>query len=230
MRERVLYFRLMFWGVVFALLIGAGGWAASAYEYEMLDWMQANQERIQEWIARWPLRGTVAFTCLFALVLGLYIPGGVVLMLLVGAIFPTWQAHMVANLGNLAGATIGFLLARYLLRDAVQENYGQRLHSINEGIRQHGWIYLLILRIAPVLPAPVVNLGMGLTPMPLGIYMLVTLVGRIPMTALYVHMGTQLTDITRLSDLLSVEIIGALVLVSALILAAHYAMRRYGTI
>lgn len=202
----------------------------SAYELEILDWMQTNQARIQEWIHRWPLRGTLVFTCIFALVLGLYIPGGVVLMLLVGAIFPPWHAHVVANLGNLVGATIGFLLARHLLQEAVQENYGHRLHPINEGIRRHGWIYLLILRFAPILPAPLVNLGMGLTPMPLGTYMFVTLIGRIPMTALYVHLGTQLADITRLSDLLSIEIVGALLLISALILAAHYAMRRYGAV
>lgn len=230
MRERILHFRLVFWGIVFALLIGTGGWAVSAYEYEILGWLQANQARIQGWIDIWPLRGMLLVTCILAIVLGLYIPGGVVLMLLVGAIFPQWQANMIANLGNLGGATIGFLLARYLLRDAVQENYGDRLHPINVGIERHGWIYLLILRIAPILPAPLVNLGMGLTPMPLGTYMLVTLIGRIPMTALYVHLGTQLADIAKLSDLLSIEIVGALFLVSAMILAAHYAMCRHGTV
>lgn len=216
----------LFYGAFFVVLAALGGYVFSAYDSEVLAWMQSNQQWLQEQMATSPFWGAVIFTVVFALVLGFYIPGGIVLMLLVGAIFPVWQANFIANFGNLAGAVIGFLLSRHVLRDEVQSCYGHRLQRINDGIRRSGWLYLLVLRIAPVLPSPLVNLGMGLTPMSLPIYAAATLVGRIPMTALYVNLGSELGDIRHLSELLSLEIILSLLLVGALMLAGHYWLRR----
>lgn len=218
--------RTVFYGVVLALLIGVGGWVFAMHEAEALGWMQQNREWLQGYMAEHPLWGAVAFTLVFGLVLGFYIPGGIVLMLLVGAIFPFWTANVVANLGNLLGATIGFLLSRHLLRDEVQCCYGHRLTRVNKGIKRNGWLYLIVLRIAPVLPSPVVNLLMGLTPMPPVTYVWATLLGRIPMTALYVNIGAELGGIESLSDLLSIELIVSLVLVAALMVAGHFALTR----
>jgi len=198
------------------------------YESQILEWMQQNQQWLRQQVAAAPVMGAIVYMVVFALVLGFYIPGGVVLMLLVGAVFPLWQANVVANLGNLGGAVIGFLLSRHLLRDEVQAYYGSQLEGVNEGIRRHGWVYLIILRIAPVLPAPVVNLGMGMTPMSLPVYAVATLAGRIPMTALYVNLGSEIGEIGRMSDLLSIEIIATLFLVAALMLAGHVLLLRSG--
>jgi uncharacterized membrane protein YdjX (TVP38/TMEM64 family) len=224
--QRLLTPRIAAYGVLFALLIAFGAYFFSAYDAPILGWMQDNQQWFQDKILAYPLWGAIGFTLLFALVLGFYIPGGIVLMLMVGAIFPVWEANVIANLGNLLGATIGFFLSRYLLRDEVQSCYGDRLCRVNNGIRKNGWLYLVILRIAPVLPSPVVNLSMGLTPMKTGVYMAATLIGRIPMTALYVNMGAELGEIEHMSELVSLEFLGSLILVGALLLAGHFALQR----
>lgn len=209
------------------MLIALGASLLAVYEIQILHWMQNNQQWLKASMLHHPFLGAAIFTVVFALVLGFYIPGGVVLMLLVGAVFPLWLANLVANTGNLAGATIGFLFARHFLRDEVQSSYGNKLSRINKGIVAHGWLYLLILRLAPVFPSPVVNLSMGLTPMKLRIYMAVTLLGRIPMTGLYVYLGSELGEINRMSELVSLEIIGSLILVCLLLLAGHFILRRH---
>jgi len=219
--------RIAGYGMLFTVLIALGAYVFAAYEREILQWMQDNQEWLRADMRQHPVFGAVVFTLVFALVLGLFIPGGVVLMLMVGAIFPFWQANIIANIGNLIGATIGFLISRYLLHDEVQTCYGDRLHRINKGIQANGWLYLIILRIAPVVPSPVVNLSMGLTPMTVRTYMVATLVGRIPMTTLYVYLGAELGQISRMSELVSLEIIGSIFLVCLLLLAGHFALQRY---
>lgn len=211
---------------VLLIFIGAGLFAFTHYEQPILGWMQDNQEFLSAETAARPVLGAVIYTVVFALVIGFYIPGGIVLLLLAGALFPFWEANIYANAGNMLGATIGFFLSRYLLRDEVQACYGKKLRPVNEGIKSHGWIYLLILRIAPVLPSPVVNLGMGLTPINAWVYMAVTLLGRIPMTMLYVTLGMELSDIEQLSDLLSAKIIGSLIAVGVLMLAGHIFIQR----
>lgn len=212
---------------VLAALAGFGLFAITHYEAVILDWMQRNQEWMQERIATYPVWGAIAYVTVFALTIGFYIPGAIILLLLAGAIFPMWEANFYANLGNMIGATIGFLLSRHLLRDEVQSYYGDRLEPVNEGIRHHGWLYLLIVRIAPVVPSPVVNLGMGLSPINLWVYMMVTLIGRIPMTALYVALGMEIADIDRLSDLLSVQVVASLVAVAGLMLAGHLVLQYF---
>lgn len=216
---------LMYLGVL-GVLIGFGLFAFTHYEQAILGWMQENQEWMRDDIAAHPVLGALAYIAVFALFIGFYVPGGIVLLLLAGAIFPVWEANIYANLGNMLGATIGFLLSRHLFRDEVQNYYGQRLKPINEGIRLHGWLYLLILRIAPVLPSPVINLGMGLTPISLLTYAVVTLIGRIPMTALYVTLGGELGAIEEFSDLLSINVIASLIGVGLLMLGGHLALQR----
>lgn len=217
--------RMAIYLTVIIALLGLGLFAITHYEQAILGWMQENQEWMREFIAAHPVWGAVLYVSVFALFIGFYVPGGIVLLLLAGAIFPMWEANFYANLGNMLGATIGFMLSRYLLRDEVQSCYGHRLAPINEGIRHFGWLYLLILRIAPVLPSPVVNLGMGLTPINLWVYMLVTLLGRIPMTALYVTLGMELGEINALSDLLSFKVIASLIGVGVLMLLGHLALQ-----
>lgn len=217
--------KMLFYLTLLGALIALGTYAFMHYEQAILGWMQENREWMRDDIAARPVLGAVIYTAVFALAIGFYIPGGIVLLLMAGALFPFWEANLYANLGNMIGATIGFLLSRYLLRDEVQQYYGQRLTPINEGIRTHGWLYLLILRIAPVLPSPVINLGMGLTPISTRVYMLVTLLGRIPMTMIYVNLGMELGNIYRLSDLLSAKIIGSLLLVGVLMLAGHLTLQ-----
>ena len=96
------------------------------------------------------------------------------------------------------GATLAFLASRYLLRDWVQARFGDKLAAINRGVEKDGAFYLFALRLVPAFPFFVINLVMGLTPMPPAFYW-VSQLGMLAGTLVYVYAGTQLARIDSLA-------------------------------
>ncbi len=219
--------RPLVYGGLLLLLICAGLYIASLYEEPILRFLQANEAWLKTQVQENPYLAPTLFVALFALVIGFYIPGGVVLLLMAGAMFPVWEANIYANIGNLLGALIGFGLSRHFFYREVQGRYRQQLKNINPHIRRNGWFYLLLLRIAPVMPSPVVNLLMGVTPIGVLTYTGATLLGRIPMTAIYVQLGAELSEVDKLSDILSAEVAMALLLLCVLIVGGNHLFRRF---
>ncbi len=86
--------------------------------------------------------------------------------------------------------------------------------TVSEGIRRHGFNYLLVLRLLPIVPFFLINLVAGLTPMPLRTFAVGTLVGILPGTFLYVNAGTELGTLTRPADVFSLRVLGALALLA----------------
>lgn len=209
-------------GVAFALFIFVGLFLAMRYEETALQWLQAHHHVLQTWIENYPFRSRLLYILLFLIFIGFYLPGGILFMLLSGAFFSFAEGMFIASFANLGGAVIGFLLSRFLLGELVQDQFPQALSQVNQGLEKHGIFYLLILRVAPVIPSPIVNAVMGVTKMPLLTYSWVTLLGRIPMTALYVHLGAEFSTIDSLSDLVSFEILSALGALCLLMLGGHY--------
>lgn len=196
------------------------------YQDTVLGEIQHNHALALAWFAENPILSRVIYFSLFVFFIGLYLPGGILFLLLSGAMFSFWEGFLMASFANLCGAVVGMLISRSLLQDMVAERYPHRIAQVNAGLEAHGVLYLLLLRIAPVIPSPVVNLVMGVTAMPLFTYAWVTLIGRIPMSALYVNLGAQLDEITTLSDLLSLEIVVSLMLIALLIAGGAYVAKR----
>ncbi|MBM3618142.1 MAG: TVP38/TMEM64 family protein [Alphaproteobacteria bacterium] len=196
------------------------------YQDAVLANVQARHDAALAWFAENPILSRVLYFTLFVTFIGFYLPGGILFLLLSGALFSFWEGFLMASFANLVGAVVGMLISRKLLQGLVVERFPERIAQINAGLAAHGVLYLMLLRIAPVIPSPVVNLVMGVTAMPLFTYVWVTLVGRIPMSALYVNLGAQLDEIDSLSDLLSLEIVLSLSLIAVLIAGGAYVARR----
>jgi uncharacterized membrane protein YdjX (TVP38/TMEM64 family) len=108
----------------------------------------------------------VAFSA-YVLVAGLSLPGATAMTLLMGWLFGFWRAVIVVSFASTLGATIAFLLSRYLLRDAFQNKFGDWLQKFNEALEREGAFYLFTLRLIPAVPFFVINVVMGLTRIPL---------------------------------------------------------------
>ncbi|KEF43334.1 MAG: pyridine nucleotide-disulfide oxidoreductase [Cyanobium sp. CACIAM 14] len=178
--------------------------------------LQASRERLLAWREASPLAAGSAFVLLYVLVAGFSLPGATVLTLAGGAVFGLLWGSVLVSLGSTAGATAACLLARTLLREPVRRRFGQRLAPIEDGFRRDGAAYLLSLRLVPVVPFFLVNLLMGLTPMPLLSFALVSQLGMLPATIVYVNAGTQLGRLTGLSGILSPALLGSFALLAAL--------------
>jgi uncharacterized membrane protein YdjX (TVP38/TMEM64 family) len=94
----------------------------------------------------------------------------------------------------------------------VQGKLGDKLKAVNNGVEKEGAFYLFTLRLIPVFPFWLINLGMGLTKMPLRTFYWVSQVGMLAGTIVYVNAGKELGKIESLSGILSPTLILSFVL------------------
>ncbi len=153
-----------------------------------------------------------AFFAIYVAVTALSFPGAAVLTLAGGAIFGLAVGLIVVSFASTIGATLAFLVSRFVLRDSIQAKFGNRLADINKGIEKEGAFYLFTLRLVPLVPFFVVNLLMGLTKMKAFTFAWVSQLGMLLGTAVYVNAGTQLAKIDSLKGILSPGLLGSFVL------------------
>ncbi len=131
---------------------------------------------------------------------GLSLPGAAGLTLVYGWYFGFWRTLVLVSFASTAGATIAFLLSRYLFRDFVQNRFGNRLTAFNEALEREGAFYLFTLRLIAAVPFFVINLVMGLTPIRTWTYWWVSQLGMIPGTCVYVYAGSVVPSLRMLAD------------------------------
>ncbi|MCE2907558.1 MAG: FAD-dependent oxidoreductase [Burkholderiaceae bacterium] len=177
-----------------------------------LDNLKASRDALQAQVLSAPLATAAVFFAVYVAAAALSIPGALILTLAAGAMFGLGWGLLLVSFASSLGALLAFLAARYLLRDAIQARFGKALAPINDGVKKDGTFYLLTLRLVPVFPFWLINLLMGLTPMGAGRFYLVSQLGMLAGTAVYVNAGTQLAAIQSPGDILSPGLLGSFVL------------------
>ena len=167
----------------------------------------------------------------YVTVTGLSLPGAAVLTLVFGWYFDFLRAVLLVSFASTSGASLAFLLSRYVFRDAVQSRFGGRLRAFNDALARDGALYLFTLRLVPAVPFFVINLVMGLTPLRLGAFWWVSQVGMLPGTAVYVYAGAAVPDLQLLSErglggIVSPQVLAAFVLLGVFPLLVKTVMRR----
>ena len=123
----------------------------------------------------------------------LLLPG--LLLSFVGALlFGVWEGTLYTWIGATIGATLAFGLARALGRDFVDHLLGSKLAALDEWLREHGLMGLLIIRLVPLFPFNGVNFGCGLTSIRLRDYVLATAIGIVPATFVYQYLFATLGE------------------------------------
>ncbi len=174
-----------------------------------------------------PVEFVAGFSLLYISMAAAAIPGATVLTLLAGFIFGFWSGLVIVSITSTVGATCAFLASRFLFRDFVQRRFSTRLKKIDEGIQREGGLYLLTLRLLPVVPFFLINLAMGLTPIRTVTFFFVSQIGMLPATAAYVNAGTQLSQINSLQEILSPHLFISFILIGLLPLVTHFLMRSW---
>jgi len=201
-------------GLLFAILAAliASYFVFDLGQYFSLGYIKEQQSAFDALYQGNPALILGGFFLLYVIVTALSLPGAAIMTLAAGALFGFWIALALVSFASSAGATLAFLASRFLFHDAVQNRFGERLKKLNEGVKKEGEFYLFTLRLVPVVPFFIINLVMGLTPLKARTFYWVSQVGMLAGTAVYVNAGTQLGQIDSLKGLLSVELIGAFVL------------------
>jgi len=188
--------------IVLAVLVGLF-FAFDLQRFLTLAELKARQEAFQGYYAAHRLLTLAAYFLLYVAVTALSLPGAAVMTLAGGALFGFWPALVTVSFASTIGATLAFLVSRFLLRDWVQARFGERLKTVNAGVEREGAFYLFSLRLVPLFPFFVINLVMGLTLLPARTFYWVSQLGMLAGTAVYVNAGTQLGGIEHLSGILS---------------------------
>jgi pyruvate/2-oxoglutarate dehydrogenase complex dihydrolipoamide dehydrogenase (E3) component/uncharacterized membrane protein YdjX (TVP38/TMEM64 family) len=197
--------------VVVAVLIGVF-FALGGHRYLSFENIKAQQASIQALFGTHPWTTALVFFLGYVAVTGLSLPGAALMTLIAGAIFGLLWGTVIVSFASSVGATLAFVVSRFLLRDWVQARFGRQLRAINEGVAREGGFYLFTLRLIPAVPFFVINLAMGLTPLRTWTFYWVSQLGMLAGTVVYVNAGTQLAAIETPAGILSPGLIGAFVL------------------
>lgn len=146
-----------------------------------------------------PLLTAAVYFVIYVVATSLSFPGAALLTIIGGMIFGLWVGLLLVSFASSLGATLAFLVSRFLLRDWVQSKFANYLGAVNKGIEKDGAFYLFSLRLIPVVPFWVINLVMGLTPMKAVVFYLVSQVGMLAGTAVYVNAGAELGAVEEFS-------------------------------
>lgn len=182
-------------------------WALGGAEWLTLDALKQNRQALDQWISGHLFVALAAFGGAYVLVTALSLPGAAVMTLAGGAFFGNVYGLVAVSLASTMGASVAFLVARFLLRDTLRDKYRETIARIDRGIHKDGAFYLATLRLVPVFPFFLINLTMGLTGMRLWTYAWVSWLAMLPGTFVYVNAGTQLGQIEALGDIVSGDLL-----------------------
>jgi dihydrolipoamide dehydrogenase len=172
-------------------------------QYLTLEYVKSQQQIIDQYYAENRVLTLVGFFLLYVVITG-------------ASLFGLATGLILVSFASTIGASIAFLVSRYLFRDAVQTRFGNSLKAINDGIDKDGPFYLFALRLVPAFPFFVINLVMGLTSLRLWTFFWVSQLGMFAGTVVYVNAGTRLAQIESASGIFSVEILLSFLLLAML--------------
>ena len=189
--------------VLVVVLLIAAFFVFDLGQYLTLDYLKSQRQSFLDFYAQNRFVTLAIFFAIYVVVTALSLPGATIMTLAGGAVFGLATGLLLISFASTIGATLAFVISRFVLRDAVQSRFKDKLKAINAGVEKEGDFYLFTLRLIPLFPFFVINLVMGLTPMKAWRFYLVSQIGMLPGTAVFVNAGSQLGALESLSGILS---------------------------
>ena len=176
-------------------------------QYLTLDYIKSQQAQLDGLVAAHPLVIAAAYFLIYVLVTAVSLPGAAIMTLAAGAMFGLWWGLLLVSFASTIGATLAMLVARFVLRDQVSRRFERQLNGINKGVEREGAFYLFTLRLVPLFPFFAINLIMGLTKISVPVYFVVSQIGMLAGTLVFVNAGTQLAQVESLAGIISPELL-----------------------
>lgn len=153
------------------------------------------KERLRQFVAGYGVWGPIIYLVIWTLAPPLFLPG-LPITLAGGVLFGPFWGVVYTIFGATAGATLAFLVARYLARDWVAGKLqGTRLATLDDKVAREGWEIVAFTRLIPIFPFFLLNYAFGMTRIPLLHYVLATFFGMLPLTIAYVYFSANVLDL-----------------------------------
>ena len=137
------------------MLVSSIGWV-------LLHRDEFNAEALAAWVQGFGVAGPLVFMVAYLLATVLFLPGAV-LTIAGGALFGTLWGTFYSLTGATLGASLAFLVARYVASDWVAQRTNARLQPLMQGIQSEGWRFVAFVRLVPIFPFNLLNYALGLT-------------------------------------------------------------------
>ena len=149
---------------------------------------QFDAAALEIWMKDAGLLAPLVFVLVYALATVFFLPGSV-LTLAGGALFGPVLGTFYSLSGATLGATLAFLIARYLASAWVAEKAGGKLQRLINGVQSEGWRFVAFVRLMPFFPFNLLNYALGLTRISLLQYVLASYIFMLPGAVAYTYIG-----------------------------------------
>lgn len=190
-----------------------------------LAMLQSKKVGLQTQVAKNQWLAAAAFATLYVFITTLSLPLALPMTLVAGMLFGFLRGLLIVSVSSTMGATLAFLIARFILDDLARKKFATSLRKIQESANGKEAFYLLSLRLIPVFPYFIVNIGMALTKIRTPVFFVISFFGMLPAAAIFVNAGVQISQIRSLQDIFSTQMMIAFLLLSALPLSASLILR-----
>ncbi len=211
-----LFRNVRFWiGILFIVLI-IGVRFSGVSDYATITNLQEKRIALTAVVNAHYEWAVLAFILWYIVIVTLALPLAALSTIAGGYVFGVVPAIIFAGIGATIGSTLFFLLVRYVFGDSLQEKYKGKLAKMNYEMEQFGVFYLIAIRLVALIPLAVVNLLIGLTQVPVWTFIWTTVISILPGTFVFAFAGKQLTTITSIQDVFSIQILLAFALLALL--------------
>lgn len=174
-------------------------------------------EAIMSFIQKHSFAAPILFILIYTIGPSLFIPS-LPLTLAAGFLWGPFWGVVFSITGATLGASIAFLISRYILGNAIKERFSYaRWLWLKERVERHGWKAVAFSRIVPVFPFPVLNYLFGITPIPFLHYLWSTFVFMLPACIAFVAFGSSMGELILKGNVKGI-IIGILIASAAMLL------------
>lgn len=199
--------------IIFFLLSIMAGFFFDIGQYLSFETIKEQHEKLILLIESNFIFYFILFFFIYIIVTAFALPFAAIKTVLAGALFGLIPGVILTSFASSIGSTLCFLMSRFVLRDFVQNKYSKYLDKINKGINEDGIYYLFFLRLSPIFPFFIINLVFGLTKMKTMTFYIISQIGMLIGTVVFVNAGVQLSKISSMSDILSFNLILSFILI-----------------
>jgi uncharacterized membrane protein YdjX (TVP38/TMEM64 family) len=162
--------------------------------------------KLKEQVQNHYLITAAIFICGY-MVLNVWFPAAGVLTLLGGFLYGPVMGTIFVELAAVLGALLTFEVGRYIVRGWVQKAWGKHLRGFDDEVKRHGYMYLLMVRLFPLVPYILVNFLAGLTKVRLWTFLWTTALGSLPGIVIFCYFGHKLLNIKSIDQLFTPDVI-----------------------
>lgn len=193
-------------------------------DYLSVSYLQSQSASLAGMVSRHYHLSVVVYLGVYAFLIACALPVVAPLTMLGGYLFGVFYGVLYAVVGASAGAMVYFLMIRYIFAHTLRARYVHQLASFQEKMNRYGASYLISLQLLTIIPYFVINTLAALANIPLATFLWTTVLGGLPLHAIYATAGRELATLNSVRDILKPSII-VLLLVMALVAALPVIIR-----